>query len=157
MHAADVVETLPTARPDDAVLSALRLVCQHGLPGLVVADEHGDVVGCVSTVDLVRLTLPRYLRDEPIMARVFDEGHADRIAAALVGTRVRDVLGEVADRVPVARPEATVVELAELMARWCCPIALIREKGATLGIVTANRLLTALLAAVPDSAEDAPR
>lgn len=157
MHAADVVETLPTARPDDAVLSALKLVCQHGLPGLVVADEHGDVVGCLSSVDLVRLALPRYLRDEPIMARVVDEGHADRIAAALAGTRIRDVLGEVADRVPVARPGATVVELAELMARRCCPIALIREKGVTLGVVTANRLLTALLAAVPDAAEDAPR
>lgn len=156
MHAVDVVEVLPTAGPDDAVVSALRLVCQHRLPALVVADEHGEVVGCVSLVDLVRLALPPYLRDEPIMARVFDERHADRIAAALVGTRVRDVLDEVADRVPVARPDATVVELAELMARRCCPVALIRGKGATLGVVTANRLLTALLAAVGDSAEDSP-
>jgi CBS-domain-containing membrane protein len=156
MHAVDVIETLPTARPEDAVLSALRLVCQHGLPGLVVADEHGDVVGCMSSVDLVQLALPRYLRDQPIIARVFNEEHADHIAAALVDTRLRDVLGEMADRVPVVRPDATVVELAELMARRSCPIALIRQEHKTLGIVTANRLLTALLAALPDSAENQP-
>jgi CBS-domain-containing membrane protein len=148
MHAADVVETLPTARPGDEVLSALRMVSQRGLPGLVIADEQGEVVGCLSSVDLLQLALPRYLREDPGLARVFDEEHADRIAAALAGTRVGDVLGEARDRVPTARPRATVVELAELMTRWCCPLVVVEnEHGGTLGIVTANRLLALLVTA----------
>jgi CBS domain-containing protein len=148
MHAADVVETIPTARPDDEVLSAVRMVCRHGLPGLVVADERGDLVGCLSSIDLLRLVLPRYLQDDPGLARVFDEEHADRIAAALAGTSVRDVAGAM-KRVPMVRSEATVVEIAELMVLRSCPIVLVKgEDGGTLGVVTANRLLLLLMDAV---------
>lgn len=36
MHASDVVEMLPALRPDDDVLSAVRMVSRNGLPELVV-------------------------------------------------------------------------------------------------------------------------
>jgi CBS domain-containing protein len=148
MHAADVIETLPTARPSDDVLSAARMVTQHHLPGLVVADEQGEVVGCMSSIDLLRLTLPRYVQEEPGLARVFDEVHADRIAAALVGISVGEVVGEASARIPMARPHATVVELAELMAERCSPIVVVaRTQGGTLGVVTANHLLELLIEA----------
>ena len=43
MHAADVVEALPTARPDDDMLSALRMSWSRrrggGLLGIVTADR----------------------------------------------------------------------------------------------------------------------
>ncbi|MDQ4093991.1 MAG: CBS domain-containing protein [Actinomycetota bacterium] len=152
MRAANVVETLPTARPGDDVLSAVGMVSRHGLPGLVVADERGEVVGCMSSIDLLRLALPPYVRADPGLARVFDEEHADRIAAALAGTRVRDVVGEATDRIPMAPPQATVVELAELMARKCCPLVLVEKaEGGTLGIITVNRLLKLLVAAAEDA------
>lgn len=142
MHAADVVEELSAARPDDDVLSAVRTVCENGLPGLVVVDDQGDVVGCIPSIDLLRLAMPRYLQDDPGLARVFDEDYADHIAARLIGTRVRDLLGEAMNRVPVARPRATVVEVAELMVVWSCPLVVVeKEGGGTLGVVTANRLL----------------
>ena len=148
MHAADVIEALPTARPDDDVLSAVRMVTQHHLPGLVVADELGEVVGCMSSVDLLRLTLPFYVQEEPGLARVFDEEHADHIADALVGICVRDVVAEASARIPMARPQATVIELAELMAERCSPLVVVaREQGGTLGVVTANHLLELLVEA----------
>ena len=148
MHAADVTETLPTVRPSDDVLSAVRMVTRHHLPGLVVADEQGEVVGCMSSIDLLRLTLPRYVQEEPGLARVFDEGHADRIAAALVGIRVSEVVGEASAGIPIARPEATLIELAELMAERCSPIVVVaRAQGGTLGVVTVNHLLELLIVA----------
>lgn len=148
MHAADVTEALPTVRPNDDVLSAMRVVTRHGLPGLVVADAQGEVVGCMSSIDLLRLTVPRYVQEEPGLARVFDESHADRIAAALVGVRVSEVVGEASARIPIARPQATVVELAELMADRCSPIIVVaRAQGGTLGVVTANHLLELLVQA----------
>jgi CBS domain-containing protein len=146
MHAADVVEAMPTARPDDEVLSAVRMVCRQRLPGLVVADERGDLVGCLSSIDLLRLVLPRYLQDDPGLARVFDEEHADRIAAALAGTSIREVLGGATNRIPMVRSQATLVEIAEQMVLRSCPIVLVKgEDGGTLGIITANRLLGLLL------------
>jgi CBS domain-containing protein len=151
MHAAGVVETLPTAHLDEDLLAAIRTVVRHRLPGLIATDAQGGLVGYLSSTDLLRLALPGYLRDEPCLARVFDEEHADRIAATLVGTRVGDVIGQPADRVSVVRPQATVVELAELMARQCCPLVLVeREGGGILGIVTANRLLDAMVVAAQD-------
>lgn len=149
MHAADVIETLPTALPDDDILSAVQMVSQHGLPGLVVADERGELIGCMSSVDLLRAALPHYFLDDPGLTHVIDEGHADRIAAAMVGTPVRDVLTWGPPRIPRVEPQATAVEIAELMVRRQCPFALVeREGGGILGIVTANRLLGLLAAAV---------
>jgi CBS domain-containing protein len=154
MHAADVIETLPTALPDDDILSAVQMVSRHGLPGLVVADEQGELIGCMSSVDLLRAALPHYLLDDPGLTHVIDEGHADRIAATMVGTRVRDVLTWGAPRIPRVEPRATAVEMAELMVRRQCPFALVEgEGGGILGIVTANRLLGLLATA----AEGTPR
>jgi CBS-domain-containing membrane protein len=156
MRAADAIEDLPTVSPDDDALSAVLMVARQRLPGLIVADPEGVVVSCVSSIDLLQAALPRYLREEPNLARVFDEKHADRIAAALIGARVGDVVRDMADRVPVARPRATVVELAELMVQRCCPLVLVAEKnGPHLGVVTANGLL-ALLAAKPRDHRDDP-
>lgn len=146
MHAADVTQTLPTVRPSDDILSAVRMVTRHQLPGLVVADDQGQVVGCMSSIDLLRLALPRYVQEEPGLARVFDEGHADRIAAALVGVMVSDVIAEASAHIPIVRSQATVMELAELMVERCSPIAVVaRAQGGTLGVVTVNHLLEMLV------------
>lgn len=154
MHASDLVEPLPTARLDDDLLSAIRMVLQQGLPGLVAADERGTVIACVSLVDLVRVALPRYLRDAPVLVRTVDEGSADRVAAALVGARVADAVEEAATRTPVVRPSATAVELAEIMARQRCSLVLVDSEGdGPRGVVTANRLLDLLVA----GAEGPPR
>lgn len=149
MHAVDVVETLPTARLDDAFLPAVRAMVRHGLPGLVVVDDGGHVVACMSSVDLLRLALPRYLHEQPVLARVFDERHADQIADRLARTMVRDVVGQLAGRIPTVRPEATLVEVAETMTQVGCSLTMVErgEDGDPVGVVTANRLLEVLVAA----------
>lgn len=149
MHAADVVETLPAARLDDAFLPAVRTMLRHGLPGLVVVDDRGQTVACMSSVDLLRLALPRYVHEQPILARVFDERHADQIADRLARTTVRDVVGELAGRIPMVRSEATLVELAETMTQLGCPLTMVEpgEGGGAVGVVTVNHLLEVLVAA----------
>ncbi|WP_282701804.1 CBS domain-containing protein [Streptomyces sp. CC219B] len=158
MHAADVIETLPTALPDDDILSAVQMVSRQGLPGLVVADEQGELIGCMSSVDLLRAALPHYFLDDPGLVHVMDEVHADRVAAAMSGTRVRDVLTWGPSRIPRVGPRAKAVELAVLMVRRQCPFALVeREGGGILGVVTANRLLGLLATAAEAAvAEDPP-
>lgn len=151
MRAADVMEPLHSARLDDALLPVLRMVAQQRLPGLAVVDEGDRVVTCLSTVDLVGLVLPAYLHSQPGLARVFDEQTADRSCILRVDSLLRAVVGEVVNRVPVARPHATVVELAELMARRNCALVLVKtDDGRDLGVVTAHQLLGALAVAAED-------
>lgn len=149
MRASDVMQILPAARLADAVLPAMRTVARHDLPGLVVVDEHDQVVACVGVTDLLGLALPPYLRGEACLARTFGEAHSDRIAEWLLGAAVRDVVGEAAERIPLVRADATLVELAETMSRQRCALVMVeqRETG-VLGVVTARRLLEALVDAV---------
>lgn len=152
MHAADIVENLPTAGLDDEILSAISTLVQHRLPGLAVVDEQAHVVGCVSAVDLLRASLPRYLHGDSRLGRVLDESAADQIVRTLAGVRVRDAVRELAP-VPAVRPQATAVELAELMAERGSPIVLVETEGAgTPGVVTVNHLLELLVAAAADGA-----
>jgi CBS domain-containing protein len=147
MRASDIVESMPTVGLDDDLLSAIREILRRGLPGLIAADQHGSVVGCLSMVDLVGVALPGYLRDTPTLARAIDEGYADRLAAGLAGTRVSEAIGEAARTAPVVRPEATAVELAEIIVRHRSAVVLVRgDDGHARGVVTADRLLAALVA-----------
>ena len=153
MHAADVVESLPTVGLDAPLLSAIRTVVQHRLSGLPVTDEHGKVVGCVSSVDLLRASLPRYLQGDARLARVLDESAADQLAQRLAGLRVRDAVGALT-ALPAVRALATAVELAELMAERGSPIVLVETDGAGApGVVTVNHLLELLVGAAADGAE----
>lgn len=146
MRASDVVQPLPAARLADAVLPAMRTVARRDLAGLVVVDDQDHVVACVSLTDLLGLVLPRYMRDEPCLARTYGEAHADRVAKGLADVAVGDVVGEVTERIPVVRADATLVELAEMMSRQRCPLVMVeqRETG-VLGVVTAGRLLEVLV------------
>nr|WP_198151643.1 hypothetical protein [Kibdelosporangium sp. MJ126-NF4] len=100
-------------------------------------------------MDLLRAVLPNYVRDEPCLARLYGEEHGDLIAARLMGLSIHEVIGGLAGRIPVARRQATLVELAEMMARLGCSVVLVeRDADSMLGMVTANGLLKALVAAV---------
>ncbi|WP_419999275.1 hypothetical protein [Streptomyces boninensis] len=148
MHAADVVETLPTALPDEDALAAVRMVAERGLPGLVVADERAVVIACMSSAALLRAVLPPYFLEGACLAQVIDERHADLIAADLADTPVRALIGRVPDAVPRVRAQATAAELGALLARRKSPFALVEAAdGHILGVVTANRLLGLLAAA----------
>lgn len=148
MHAADVAQACPVVRVDDSAMAAVETVVAHDLPGLVVVDEVGRVVACLSSVDLLRLALPAYLRDQPCLSRVIGEAAADRIAVRLVDVPLRQLVTGAEGTVPEAAPTATLVELAELMSRCGCALALVRsgQDGTGYGVVTVNRLLAALAA-----------
>lgn len=152
MHAADVIASLPTATLADPVISAARMVSQQGAPGLIVTGDRGEIVACMSTVDLLRFALPPYLRDEPHLAQLFGEAHADRIAEDLIGRTVNDVVTELADRRPAIDSGATIVELVQTMVRQSSPIIMVNgDSNEPLGAATANQVLDAMVAAVDGS------
>ncbi|WP_196443424.1 hypothetical protein [Planomonospora sp. ID67723] len=76
-----------------------------------------------------------------------DEAHADGFLRALSGRTVRDCLPPRPRELPITDPDATVLELAALMARTHSPLVAVVERGWLAGAVTLQALLERVLAA----------
>ena len=87
---------------------------------------------------VLRMAIPRYCIDDPTLARVIDEAHADRFLTDLADRTVAECLPDRHGELPVVDPDATVLEIAALMARARSP-------------------LVAVVAGRPDARRDHPR
>ncbi|MEV1179157.1 CBS domain-containing protein, partial [Nonomuraea sp. NPDC049784] len=67
------------------------------------------------------------------------------LLTSVTGRTVREALPARARELPVTDPEATVLELAALMARTHSPLVAVVEGGRSLGAVTLQALLDGLL------------
>lgn len=130
---------------DSDALDAARLLAQHRLPGLVVTDEAGKPYAVLPASQVVRFIVPGYVQDDPSLAGVLSESMADRAAEKLGGKTVRDVLPEHLHDVPAAEADATIIEVAALMARMRSPLVAVVKGGELHGVITASRLLAAAL------------
>lgn len=143
MRARDLSRTVPVVRPEDHADAALRLLASSGLPGLVVA-EHGSFI-VIPASQVMRVVLPRYVLDDPALGRVWDEVSADDLAARLAGKHVSDLITslDLDDERPshMVDGDATVVEIAAVMAAAHVPLVAVVDRGKLLGVVTVNRLI----------------
>lgn len=143
MRARDLVADYPVVTLDTPVLEAARLLAEQDLPGLIVRGDEGLTI--LPGTEALRLAVPRYIMDDPALARVVDEAHADKFLRALGGRTVREALPGERHDLPVTDPDATVVELAALMARTRSPLVAIVESGELIGAVTLQALLDRML------------
>ncbi|MFB4310573.1 CBS domain-containing protein [Actinomadura sp. GTD37] len=151
MRARELAVEYPTVTPDDSALDAARLLADQGLPGLVVVDGRRRAVAVIPGSRLVRQIVPPHVRDDPALARVYDEPHADRLAAKLGDRSVAELLADERRTLPVVGPDATAMEIASVMAGARSPVVAVSddeehpERGAVIGVVTAAHLLNRLL------------
>lgn len=146
MRAREIVDPAPVVRLDGPALDAVRLVADATTHGVVVVDDTGQPVTLLTESQLIGLFLPRYLRAEPSLAHVVDEEHADRFAQALSGATVRTLLPEPLPPIPAVRDDDTLVETATVMDSLRSPVVAVLDAGGHLvGVVTASRLLSAML------------
>jgi CBS domain-containing protein len=149
VRARDLAEPYPTVSVDDDALQAARLLAEHRLPAVLVVDGDPEPRAILPASQLVRLLVPGYVLEDPALAAVIDEAHADRLCSALAGRRVGDCLPKHSPRPPVANPDDTAVELAAAMAAARSPLIAVVERAAAggrlLGAVTASHLLRRLL------------
>lgn len=141
MRARDLLAAFPTITVNTPVLEAARLLAEQDLPGLIVMDEHGLPDSILPGTQVLALAVPGYCQDDPALARVIDEQHADRFLGALAGRTVRDALPPRPHELPVTDPDATVLEVAALMARTHSPLVAVVAEGRLLGAVTLQALL----------------
>jgi CBS domain-containing protein len=141
MRARDLVSEFPTVTLDTPALEAARLLAEQDLPGLIVVDQDGRPHSILPGTQVLRLAVPPYCQDDPALARVVDEAHADLFLRRLGDRTVRECLPEQPRELPVADLKATVLELAALMARTRSPLVAVMEGGRVVGAVTLQSLL----------------
>ncbi|MGI5291879.1 CBS domain-containing protein [Nonomuraea polychroma] len=148
MRARDLMADFPTVTLDSSVIDAARMLADQDLPGLIVLGDDGTPFTILPGTQVLRLAVPAYCQDDPALARVVDEAHADAFLRALDGRTVREALPERPRELPVTDPDATVLELAALMARTRSPlVAVLDVQRRLIGAVTLQALLDQVLAA----------
>lgn len=135
----------PTVGLDSDAADAARLIGGRGLPGLVVLNGDGLPYAVLPGSEVLRFVIPWHVQDDPALARVYDERHADLLCRKLAGTPVRTLLRIDRAELPVVAAAATAVEIAAVMARLRSPLVAVVDGGRFLGVVTVSRLLEWML------------
>lgn len=147
MRAGDLAAPFPVVELTAPAIEAARLLADQNLPGLVVVDDHGWPVTILAGTQVLRMIVPSYIQDDPALARVVDEAHADLFPSELEARTVRECLPEEHRELPVVDAAATALEIAALMARSRCPlVAVVAADRSLTGVVTLDALLDRMLA-----------
>ncbi|WP_329533165.1 CBS domain-containing protein [Streptomyces sp. NBC_01450] len=151
MRARDLAVEYETVGVDSDALDAARLMAEHRLPALLVLDERGAPKAILPASQMIKILVPGYVVEDPTLAAVVDERHADRLCEALAGRKVRDCLSKTTPPPAIAAPDDTALEVAAQMAQARSPLVAVvdKDKSGTrlLGVITASHLLERLLAA----------
>lgn len=145
MRARDLVTEIPTVSLDSRIMEAARLLADQDLPGLIVLDDQGRPATILPGTQVLCLAVPSYCRDDPALARVVDEAHADQFIHVLGSRTVRESLPDRPRELPVTDPDATVLEIAALMARTHSPLVAVVDEDGLRGAITLKDLMTRAL------------
>jgi CBS domain-containing protein len=147
MRARDLAALFPSVGLDTPAIEAARLLAGQDLPGLIVVDAQGRPLTVLPGTQVLRMAVPRYCQDDPALARVVDEAAADVFLRELGDRTVAQCLPKERRELPVVDPDATVLEIAALMARARSPlVAVVDRESGLLGAVTLDALLDRLVA-----------
>jgi CBS domain-containing protein len=150
VRAGDIAINLPTVRPSDPVAKAVRLMVVNRLPGLVVVDTADRPVAVLPGTQVLRLVIPGSYQNDPTLVRTIDEVHADLFWQEPGSLTVGDCLPDGAVSPATVTPDATLLEIAILMARKHSPLLAVVDRARVLrGAITLERLLTSLAVTGP--------
>ena len=149
MQAHELATPYPTVTMDTGAMDAVRVLTEHSRPGLIVVDGNDHPIAILPGSQVLRMLIPRYVQDDPALARVLDEDFADRMCDALADRTVRDLMPKDKVSLPVVAPDDTVLEIAAIMAANRSPlVAVVEARSKTaplLGAVSAQQLLGRIL------------
>ncbi|MEV0614254.1 CBS domain-containing protein [Nonomuraea sp. NPDC050404] len=151
MHASNIAVNLPTVTVNDPVTKAVRLMALGRMPGLIVVDGRGRPATVLPGTQVLRLAVPGAYQEDPALCRTIDEAHADLFWGELGELTVGDCLPRQPPTPATVPLDATLLEVAALMARLRSPlVAVVGRDGALTGAITLERLLTSLALSSPD-------
>lgn len=153
MRARELSEPFPTVGLDSGAMQAAQLLAGQRLPGLIVCDEGGHPYTVLPGSQVLRFLIPRYVQDDPRLARVFGETASDEMWGRLTTSTVREVLParRDLDELPIVDGDATTIEVAAVMARMHSPVVAVVSQGEVLGAITVSRLLQQIVPEAPSA------
>ncbi|GAA3277548.1 MULTISPECIES: CBS domain-containing protein [Dactylosporangium] len=146
MKARDLAAEFPAVHLDTPAIEAARLLAGQDLPGLIVLDARGYPSTILAGTQVLRMAIPQYCQDDPALARVVDEPAADLLLRELGDRTVAQALPAEKRELAVVAPDATVLEIAAVMARTRTPlVAVVDKQRQLLGAITLDALLDRML------------
>lgn len=145
MQARDIVEEIPTVTVDDPVAHAVRVMARRRLPGLVIVDDRSRPRFVLPGTQVLRMAVLDTYQEDPALVRTIDEAHADLFWQERGNVTVGSCLPKQPAAPVLVSLDATLLEVAALMARVHSPlVAVVDAAGVLVGAVTLNRLLQSL-------------
>jgi predicted transcriptional regulator len=145
MRARDLAVPYPLLPADAPAAEVARLLAEEEVDAVFV-ERQGQLQGVVSDIGLLVRLLPGYVIEDPTLAQVMEVGATDLRWRRLEGHRVDELLPRAASgEVPQVDGDATLMEVAAVMAGARAPMVAVREGGRLIGGITSSALLTRLL------------
>ena len=146
MRAADLAKPMSTVTEQTRAGEAARILAAQDLPGLDVVDGAGRPVTVLAGTQVLRMALPSYCQDDPALAQVIDEADADVILTGIGDRTVADLLPAHRRELPAVSADATLLEVAAVMARSNLPlVAVVDHTRVMTGVITLDGLLDQML------------
>lgn len=144
MRAKDLIIAVPVLRPEDGAAELVHAFRDPSVLIVAVTTGVGEIVGAITSEDLLDALLPPYVLTTERLAGVLDEAAADTLRERIAGKRVRDFVNMTRGH-PAVRSDDTLLEAATALARSRDRAVLVVEEGRVLGAITVDRLLHVLL------------
>ena len=136
-------------RAGASAADAAGILTGVGRPALVVVDDHDHPIAILPASQVLRFVIPRYIQDDPALARVVDEEFADHMCDSLAGKTVAELLPKDGPQLVIAEPDDNAIEIAALMAGNRSPLVAVVDgkgpKARMIGAITVATLLSGLL------------
>jgi len=146
MRARDLAVPYPSLPVDAPAAEVARLLAEEQIDAVFV-ERQGQLQGVVSDIGLLARLLPGYIIEDPKLAQVLEEGAADLLWRRLERHTAAELLPKRGADVPQVDGDATLMEVAAVMAGAQAPLVAVREGGRLIGEITSSALLTRLLQA----------
>jgi CBS domain-containing protein len=144
MRARDLAVPYPLLPADAPAAEAARLLAEEPIDAVFI-ERQGQLQGVVSDIGLLVRLLPGYIIEDPKLAHVLEEGATDLLWRRLEGRTTVGLLPKQGGEVPQVDGDATLMEVAAVMAGAQAPMVAVREGGRLIGGITSSALLTRLL------------
>lgn len=129
-RARDLAQSYVSVSTDTDAVEAVRLLVEQRLTALLVVGPAGQPIAVQPASDVVRTLVSGCIQEDPVLAAVIGEPHADRLCRALAGRTLAGRLPAGRPFPPAAGPDRTAMELTELLAQTRSPLIALVERDA---------------------------
>lgn len=151
MQAAEIMTRQPVSvTPDATIVEAAKLMLQHRISGLPVADSSGAVVGLLTEGDLLRRAETGTERHRSHWLQLLLG--PGRLAEDYVGTHARKVREVMSTEIVAVAPHDPLETVVSLMEKHRIKRLPVIEDGRLIGIVSRADLVRALVRALTSEA-----